>query len=77
MNADRSKPGPERVSSVNININPYKDLIDRFEKRKNIYSKDIEVESDSVRISFYDNGDIDGDTISVFLNKQPILGNRG
>lgn len=77
VSADRSKPSPERVSSVNININPYKDLIDRFEKRKNIYSKDIEVESDSVRISFYDNGDIDGDTISVFLNKQPILVKQG
>ena len=26
-----------------------------------------------MRLSFYDNGDIDGDSISVFLNKIPIL----
>jgi hypothetical protein len=50
-----------------------KKLIEKFESRKNIYSKDIEIEGDSVRISFYDNGDIDGDSISVFLNKNPVL----
>lgn len=48
-------------------------LIESFAKRTSIYSKDLEVEGDSVRISFYDNGDIDGDTISVFINKQPAL----
>jgi hypothetical protein len=50
-----------------------KKLVAEFEKRKNIYSKDIEIEGDSIRISFYDNGDIDGDSISVFLNKTPVL----
>jgi hypothetical protein len=48
-------------------------LLTRFAKRKTIYSTEIEVESDSVRISFYDNGDIDGDSISVFVNNQPVL----
>ncbi|MBV4356062.1 hypothetical protein [Pinibacter aurantiacus] len=48
-------------------------LVKAFEKRKNIYSKEIVVASDSVRVSFYDNGEIDGDSISVFLNNQPIL----
>ena len=51
-------------------------LVEKFEQRKNIYSKDIEIESDSVRLSFYDNGDIDGDSISVFLNKKPVLANQ-
>lgn len=50
-----------------------KQLVEKFAQRKNIYSRDIEIESDSVRISFYDNGDIDGDSISVFLNKKPVL----
>jgi hypothetical protein len=50
-----------------------KKLKESFEKRNNIYSKDLEIESDSIRISFYDNGDIDGDIISVFLNKEPVL----
>ena len=48
-------------------------LVEAFNKRKTVYSKEIVVSSDSVRISFYDNGDIDGDSISVFLNKVPIL----
>jgi hypothetical protein len=48
-------------------------LVKRFIARKNSYSKDIEVESDSIRISFFDNGEIDGDSISVFLNNQPVM----
>ncbi|MBC7829990.1 MAG: hypothetical protein H7122_19750 [Chitinophagaceae bacterium] len=56
--------------------NTEKQLVEKFVQRKNIYTKDIEVESDSIRISFYDNGDIDGDSISVFLNKKPVLANQ-
>lgn len=48
-------------------------LVEAFNNRKTVISKEIVVASDSVRISFYDNGDIDGDSISVFLNKVPIL----
>ena len=53
-----------------------KQLVEKFVQRKNIYNRDLEIESDSIRISFYDNGDIDGDSISVFLNKKPILANQ-
>ncbi|AXY75005.1 hypothetical protein D3H65_13870 [Paraflavitalea soli] len=48
-------------------------LVNQFEGRKNIYMQDLEIESDSIRVSFYDNGDIDGDTVSVLLNKTPII----
>jgi hypothetical protein len=48
-------------------------IVASFAKRETVLSKEIELQSDSVRISFYDNGDIDGDSISVFLNKIPIL----
>lgn len=51
-------------------------LTEAFKKRKNVYNKDLEVESDSIRITFYDNGDIDGDTISVFLNGEAVLTNQ-
>ena len=50
-----------------------KALEESFKKRSNILSREIEVTSDSVRVSFYDNGDIDGDSISVFLNNVPII----
>jgi len=52
-------------------------LKENFDKRATVVSKEIEIESDSVRISFYDNGDIDGDSISVFLNKAPVLTKQG
>lgn len=50
-----------------------KKLVEKFETRKNIYTQELEIEGDSIRISFYDNGDIDHDTISVLLNKTPIM----
>jgi hypothetical protein len=38
--------------------------------------KEIMVDSDSVTVDFYDNGEIDGDSISVFYNDQLITFNR-
>ncbi|MEO8584510.1 MAG: hypothetical protein ABI415_11970 [Flavitalea sp.] len=58
-------------------VNTNKSLTDAFGKRHNIYEKDIVVYDDSILVSFYDNGDIDDDTISVFLNKKPVLIKRG
>lgn len=52
-------------------------LMESFSQRKNILSNEVEIENDSVRISFYDNGDIDGDSISVFINKFPVLTHQG
>lgn len=48
-----------------------------FEKRKPLVIRELLVESDSLRMTFYDNGTIDGDTISVFFNKVPVLTGRG
>ena len=60
--------------SVVIAVNsPQQDLIARYKARKNVLQQDVVVSSDSLRISFYDNGDIDGDSISVFVNGAPIL----
>jgi hypothetical protein len=50
-----------------------KKIEESFSKRKPVGNRIIEVESDSVRLSFYDNGEIDGDSISVFVNKQVTL----
>jgi len=46
-----------------------------FEQRKNNLLQTIEVSSDSLLLSFYDNGVVDGDAISVYLNEQAILTN--
>lgn len=48
-------------------------ITESFSKRKEIITKTLEVESDSIRLSFYDNGEIDGDSISVFVNNQVVL----
>ncbi|MEO6314420.1 MAG: hypothetical protein ABIU63_13140 [Chitinophagaceae bacterium] len=48
-------------------------LVVAFDQRKTILSTVVDIESDSVRISFYDNGDIDGDSITIFINKVPVL----
>jgi len=67
---------PDSARKKSIDSTRKKDLEQlrvSFDKRKTILSKIIEIESDSVRIGFYDNGDIDGDSISVFINKVPVL----
>ena len=80
---ERAKITMEEVTPANTSTFPKtitedteKQLVDKFVQRKNIYNKDIEIESDSIKVSFYDNGDIDGDSISVFLNKKPVLANQ-
>ena len=42
----------------------------QYQQRETLVQKEIEVSSDSVRVDFYDNGEIDGDSISVFFNDQ-------
>jgi hypothetical protein len=42
----------------------------QFKERENVLIQEIEVESDSLKVDFYDNGEIDGDSISVFFNNQ-------
>lgn len=53
-----------------------KKLEDSYNKRKAIGHHEYEIESDSVRLSFYDNGEIDGDSISVFVNNNLVLSHQ-
>jgi hypothetical protein len=39
-----------------------------YTERPTVIDSEVEVESDSLKIDFYDNGEIDGDSISVFFN---------
>lgn len=45
-------------------------------QRKNELVKEIKVDTGSIRLDFYDNGIIDGDTISVYVNNMPVVSNR-
>jgi hypothetical protein len=52
-------------------------IVESYTKRKAVLNRELLVESDSVRLSFYDNGEIDGDSISVFVNNQLVLSHQG
>ena len=47
-----------------------------LQKRENVLAKTFIVDSEDVKIEFYDNGQIDGDTISVYHNNYKIIDNR-
>jgi hypothetical protein len=65
---------------VAVNIIPRKVenyVIDaEYKERKNIVSKEITVTSDSLNVDFFDNGEVDGDSISIFYNDKLIAFNR-
>jgi predicted nucleotidyltransferase component of viral defense system len=43
---------------------------DQYKERENVLNDEIEVASDTLKVDFYDNGEIDGDSISVFFNNK-------
>ena len=51
------------------------DLV-KLENRKSTIIKTIEIESQSIKIDLYDNGEVDGDSISLFYNKKLLLSKR-
>lgn len=44
--------------------------------RKAELVKEIKVDTGNIHIDFYDNGQIDGDTISVYVNNMPVVSRR-
>lgn len=44
-----------------------------LELRKNELVREIFVDTGNVKLDFYDNGQIDGDTISVYVNGSPVV----
>ncbi|HMO61670.1 MAG TPA: hypothetical protein PKC39_09760 [Ferruginibacter sp.] len=47
-----------------------------FEKRRADVLKSIQIENETFRVDLYDNGEIDGDTISLFYNGKLLLANK-
>jgi hypothetical protein len=45
-------------------------------KRKAELVKEIRVDTGTIKIDFYDNGQIDGDTISVYVNNMPAVSSK-
>lgn len=42
-------------------------------QRENELVREIKVDTGTIRLDFYDNGVVDGDTISVYVNNMPII----
>ncbi len=67
-------------TEVAVNITPRKIINyvteNEYPKREKIITQEIEVESDNLKLDVYDNGEIDGDMISIFYNQQIILSNQ-
>lgn len=75
------KPTPDDTL-VALNVTPPPNKIknipteNEYTKRENVVAQEIEVESDTLTTSIYDNGEIDGDIISIFFNNKLILSNQ-
>ena len=48
----------------------------QYKQREKDIAQELTVDSDSITVDFYDNGEVDGDSISVFLNDKLIAFNR-
>ena len=68
---------PKADSSFTVPSPLPKDILSRAAERKEVIMQKIHVSSDSVRLQFYDNGDIDWDTITVIYNGRVLLSHKG
>ena len=48
-----------------------------IEGRKSEFSQIVNFKADSLELSLYDNGEIDGDTVSVFMNGEVLMAKQG
>ncbi len=46
----------------------------QYSNRQKVYTKELDIESSNIRIELYDNGQIDFDSVSLYLNDKLVLG---
>jgi hypothetical protein len=71
------QPAPKK-EIIKENENPVPTLSNqtteqKFHSRKKVFVTEIPLKGDSIELRFYDNAEIDGDSISLFLNGQLIF----
>src|SRR6266487_2260718 len=74
------KPEPVAVITTPETKNPTpdkKDAASFIAERKSEFSQVVNFKSDSLELALYDNGEIDGDTVSVLMNGEVILAKQG
>src|SRR4051812_23531221 len=68
---ERKAPAPPPV--IALPAPKPQTIEDKFTSRKKVFTKEILLEGDSLELRFYDNAEVDGDSISLFLNDQLIF----
>jgi hypothetical protein len=72
---DKTKIEPGTVASKTVVSKNNVPAVLSYVERKDHLQQTVEIASDSLFLSFYDNGVVDGDSISVYLNDQPVISN--
>lgn len=65
-------PAPEVKEAPVVVAKPLT-IEEKFITRKKIFTAEIPVEGDSIELRFYDNAQVDGDSISLFLDNKMIF----
>ena len=73
---DNGKPDTERLKNNRPDTEDKKPLEGRFEKRNSDVLKTIEIDNKTFTVNLYDNGEIDGDSISLFFNDKLIISHK-
>lgn len=74
---NKSSCPPGTIVMTRIQKSAFKpDVAPVLIQRKNELVKEIFVDTGSIKLDFYDNGQIDGDTISVYVNNMPVISRR-
>lgn len=74
--AEKIDTATKNISIVNVPATVQKLLPASFEKRNNAVLQTIIAGNATVRIELYDNGEIDGDSISLFYNGKLLLAHK-
>lgn len=65
-----------KIMNRNDNCKPGSIVLSRIKESAFKEVPEIEVDTGEIRLDFYDNGEIDGDSISVRVNKRVVLSNQ-
>jgi hypothetical protein len=68
-----TEPVTNEEKQVVVKTEPQLTIEQKFSSREKVFTKEIPLQGDSIEIRFYDNAQVDGDSISVFLNDKLLF----
>jgi hypothetical protein len=67
------KENEKKNVEVKVKPQPKLTIEEKFSSREKIFTKEILLVGDSIELRFYDNAEVDGDSISLFLNEKLLF----